>query len=39
VPFGASKALPTQLSAITSKRDSLHTFSKKGKRKGEELKV
>src|SRR6218665_2895398 len=34
-----SEALPNQVSAITSKQDSLQAFPKEGKRKGEELKA
>jgi len=38
-PFRDSEALPTHVSAIISKQDSLQAFSRKGKRKGEELKA
>jgi len=39
VPLRDSEALLTQVSATTSKQDSLQAFPKKRKRKGEELKV
>jgi len=39
VPLTDSEALPTQVSATTSKQDSLQAFLNMGKRRGEELKA
>jgi len=38
-PLSDADALPTQVSALTRKQDSLQAFPKKRKRKGEELKA
>ena len=38
-PLRDSEAFPTQVSATTSKEDSLQALTKKGKRKGEVLKA